>query len=326
MARSFIFWPGGGWQPIGGPWISRLWWSTGTGRCGRCWAVPRSERSRPGMARRGSRCMGGGGGSRWRAYGGLADRSRRPRTSPARLPADVKAVICQSAGREHPRWGARRIVYKLGLRGGPVRRGRRCTGYWPATALVATQEQEHKRVYRRWQREAPMHLWQLDLVGGVPLADGRECKMVTGIDDHSRFVVIAAVVAVPSGRAVCAAPRAWRGLGGAGAPGVASPAASGLAPEVAPGLPPPSPAHRRATTQPRGTARRRCDPRLRAPPATVQAACRPRRIGPRPRDPAASRGADRICRQSRARRPRASPAREDRPAPGRPAPARPAAR
>jgi hypothetical protein len=37
----------------------------------------------------------------------------------------------------------------------------------------------------------------------VPLADGREAKMVTGIDDHSRFVVIATVVAVPSGRAVC---------------------------------------------------------------------------------------------------------------------------
>lgn len=50
-----------------------------------------------------------------------------------------------------------------------------------------------------------MHLWQLDLVGGIPLADGRECKMVTGIDDHSRFIVIAAVVPVPSGRAVCAA-------------------------------------------------------------------------------------------------------------------------
>lgn len=46
-----------------------------------------------------------------------------------------------------------------------------------------------------------MHLWQLDLMGGVPLADGRKCKLVTGIDDHSRFVMIAAVVAVPSGRA-----------------------------------------------------------------------------------------------------------------------------
>ena len=50
---------------------------------------------------------------------GLADRSRRPRSSPARLPADVEAVICQLR-REHPRWGARRIVHELGLRGGPV--------------------------------------------------------------------------------------------------------------------------------------------------------------------------------------------------------------
>jgi hypothetical protein len=50
-----------------------------------------------------------------------------------------------------------------------------------------------------------MHLWQMDLVGGVPLADGRECKMVTGIDDHSQFVVIAQVVAVQSGRPVCQA-------------------------------------------------------------------------------------------------------------------------
>ncbi|MFD8376064.1 DDE-type integrase/transposase/recombinase [Streptomyces sp. NPDC059688] len=44
--------------------------------------------------------------------------------------------------------------------------------------------------------------WQMDL---VPLADGRECKMLTGIDDHSRFVVISSVVAVPSARAVCSA-------------------------------------------------------------------------------------------------------------------------
>lgn len=49
------------------------------------------------------------------------------------------------------------------------------------------------------------HLWQLDLVGGIYLAGGRERKMLTGIDDHSRYVVIAAVLAVPSGRAVCEA-------------------------------------------------------------------------------------------------------------------------
>lgn len=48
-----------------------------------------------------------------------------------------------------------------------------------------------------------MQLWQLDIMGGVFLADGGECKLVTGIDDHSRFVVIARVVTEPSGRAVC---------------------------------------------------------------------------------------------------------------------------
>jgi transposase InsO family protein len=99
--------------------------------------------------------------------------------------------------------GARRIAFELGaagvasppsratvhrilVRNGPVRR----------------QEQQHRRKYKLWQREAPMHLWQLDLVGGIYLADGRECKMLTGIDDHSRFVIAAVVLVVPSERAV----------------------------------------------------------------------------------------------------------------------------
>jgi transposase InsO family protein len=136
---------------------------------------------------------------------GLADRSRRPLTSPGRLPAEVEALICQMR-REHPRWGARRITWELGLQGdGPVPGRATVHRVLARNGLVAVQAQQHERVDKRWAREAPMHLWQLDLVGGVPLADGRECKMVTGIDDHSRFVVISAVVAVPSARAVCAA-------------------------------------------------------------------------------------------------------------------------
>ena len=47
---------------------------------------------------------------------GLADRSRRPRTSPSRLSAKVEALICDMR-RQHPRWGARRISYELGLQG-----------------------------------------------------------------------------------------------------------------------------------------------------------------------------------------------------------------
>ena len=71
--------------------------------------------------------------------------------------------------------------------------------------LVAAQQQNHKLKYRRWQRDTPMQLWQIDIMGGVFLADGRECKLVTGIDDHSRFVVMAAVVVEPAARPVCAA-------------------------------------------------------------------------------------------------------------------------
>jgi hypothetical protein len=49
-----------------------------------------------------------------------------------------------------------------------------------------------------------MQLWQLDIVGGILLADGSELKLVSGLDDHSRFCVSAALVlGPPAGR--CAA-------------------------------------------------------------------------------------------------------------------------
>ena len=41
--------------------------------------------------------------------------------------------------------------------------------------------------------------------GRLFLADGRECKVITGIDDHSRFCVIATVVMRATARAVCLA-------------------------------------------------------------------------------------------------------------------------
>jgi transposase InsO family protein len=136
---------------------------------------------------------------------GLVDRSRRPKSSPSRVDAGIEALICQLR-REHPRWGARRVVHELGQRGIAAVPGRATVHRVMArNGLVKPQEQQHKRVYRRWQRDAPMQLWQMDIVSGVPLADGRSAKLVTGIDDHSRFVVISAVVMVPTGRAVCEA-------------------------------------------------------------------------------------------------------------------------
>ncbi len=55
-----------------------------------------------------------------------------------------------------------------------------------------------------------MLLWQMDIVGGVMLVDAvtgelTEAKIVTGVDDHSRYCVIASVVERATGRAVCVA-------------------------------------------------------------------------------------------------------------------------
>ncbi len=57
--------------------------------------------------------------------------------------------------------------------------------------------------YKRWERSKAMELGQMDIVGNVHLADGREAKIVTGVDDHSRFCVSAYVVPWATARPTC---------------------------------------------------------------------------------------------------------------------------
>ena len=143
---------------------------------------------------------------------GLADRSHRPRSCPHQASDDV-AVRVAEMRRTHPRWGAKRIRMELLKKPGALT--------VPSTAtinrilirhgLVTPRKRKRPRnSYQRWERPGPMQLWQLDIVGGVWLVDPatgvlREAKVVTGVDDHSRFCVIASVVERATGRAVCLA-------------------------------------------------------------------------------------------------------------------------
>ncbi|MDQ0775585.1 transposase InsO family protein [Streptomyces aurantiacus] len=137
---------------------------------------------------------------------GLADRSHRPVSCPHRIAREVEAVVCELR-RRHPSWGPRRLVHELERRGvTPV--PSRATVYrvLVRNALIEPGVRRRRRSdYRRWERSAAMELWQMDIVGGILLAGGDECKMVTGIDDHSRFMVIAKVVERATARAVCRA-------------------------------------------------------------------------------------------------------------------------
>jgi transposase InsO family protein len=137
---------------------------------------------------------------------GLEDRSHRPRSCPHQAPAQVEAAVCELR-RQHPSWGPLRLQHELqrrGVVGVPSRAG--IYRILVRHHLVEPGRRRRRRSdFRRWGREAPMQLWQLDVVGGIRLADGTDLKLVSGIDDHSRYCVIAALVARATGRAVCAA-------------------------------------------------------------------------------------------------------------------------
>ncbi len=150
---------------------------------------------------------------RYAAHGlsGLADKSCKPLSCPHQMAAVLEARVVEMR-REHPSWGPRTILYWLGKEGVDPLPGRtsveRCL---IRHGLVEPRRRKRSRSdYRRWERSRSMELWQMDIVGGVRIVDPTtgeltEAKIVTGIDDHSRFVVCARVVARATARPVCEA-------------------------------------------------------------------------------------------------------------------------
>ena len=81
--------------------------------------------------------------------------------------------------------------------------------------LIEPEARRRKKAdYKRWERSRAMELWQMDVVGGVRLVNGWKASIVSGIDDHSRFIISAHVVERATARPVCEAlTRAMRAFG-----------------------------------------------------------------------------------------------------------------
>ncbi len=135
----------------------------------------------------------------------LADRSHRPRSCPHQMPAAVEVALVELR-LAHSWWGPRRLSFEL------VKRGV-CPGVSESAvyrALVRLNlidpaaRHPRARKWKRWERGAPMELWQMDVVGGFVLADGTRAKALTGVDDHSRFCVSAHLMTRESSQKVCA--------------------------------------------------------------------------------------------------------------------------
>jgi transposase len=121
---------------------------------------------------------------------GLVDRSHKPASCPHQISAEVEAAICELR-RMHPSWGQRRIAHELARVRSDVPSESAIYRTLARNGLLIPGARRRKKSdYRRWERAQPMELWQMDVMGGVRLADGREAKVLTGVDDHSRFCVL----------------------------------------------------------------------------------------------------------------------------------------
>jgi len=135
---------------------------------------------------------------------GLVDGSAKPLSCPHQMSAVVEARVV-ALRTEHPGWGPRTIEHRLRAEGVAVVPGLssiyRCL---VRHGLITPQARRRKRAdYKRWERSRAMELWQMDIVGGVRIDDGSEAKIVSGVDDHSRYCVSGYVVARATARPTC---------------------------------------------------------------------------------------------------------------------------
>jgi transposase InsO family protein len=136
----------------------------------------------------------------------LADKSSRPESCPHQMAPLTEARVIELR-RMHPGWGPRSIRTRLANEGlSPV--PGRSSIYRTLVRhhlLEPTKRKRARSDYKRWERSRSMELWQMDVVGRFYLSDGTEVKVITGVDDHSRYCICARIVARATAKPVCAA-------------------------------------------------------------------------------------------------------------------------
>ena len=135
---------------------------------------------------------------RFRADGeaGLEPRSRRPRSSPKRVPEVLEEEILalrKELADQGLDAGAHTIAYHLERRGVTPPSVATIWRVLSRRGFVTPQPQKRpKSSYVRFQAEMPNERWQADITHWK-LADGIEVEILNALDDHSRFLVGSAV-------------------------------------------------------------------------------------------------------------------------------------
>src|SRR5665647_2023133 len=125
---------------------------------------------------------------------GLRDRSRAPHHCPHRIEDELADLICDFR-RQHPFWGARKLLRVLATRNPKVKE-------WPAPSTAADLLARRGLVAKRRHRhphqhpgvvppttQAPNDLWTGDFKGEFKTGNGIYCFPLTLADQHTRFLL-----------------------------------------------------------------------------------------------------------------------------------------
>ncbi len=140
---------------------------------------------------------------------GLEARSRRPLSSPGHIEVDLEVVIC-GMRKDHQRWGARRIWTELRRAGHDPPAVSTIHQVLRRNHLVADQPKKRPKATKRFEREVPNDLWQIDATR-THLHDGTEAWVLDALDDHARYLLAARAADGPTEEA------AWRAFSAASA-------------------------------------------------------------------------------------------------------------
>lgn len=122
---------------------------------------------------------------------GLADQSRRPKTSPHRTGAELEQVVV-ALRRKHPAWGGRKIhsrLLQLGQEQAPP--PSTITSILHRHGLISPGASDAATPWQRFEHPQPNQLWQIDFKGYFDTPAGR-CHPLTLLDDHSRYNLLLA--------------------------------------------------------------------------------------------------------------------------------------
>jgi len=128
--------------------------------------------------------------ARYRAEGesGLADRSRRPHSSPFQTSPKVERRIV-ALHHKYPAWGGRKLRDRALMLGHTqLPSPSTITEILRRNQLLNPEESAKHQAFRRYEKAAPNELWQMDFKGEFKLPQGR-CYPFTVLDDHSRFAL-----------------------------------------------------------------------------------------------------------------------------------------